>query len=64
MLLTTHEAATYLRLARPTLERFRLTGGGPAFCKMGGKAVRYRQEDLDNWLESCVRKSTSDEGDA
>lgn len=64
MLLTTHEAATYLRLARPTLERFRLTGGGPTFCKMGGKAVRYRKSDLDDWLAGCLRKSTSDRGEA
>lgn len=64
MLLTTKEAANYLRLAKVTLERFRLTGSGPAFCKMGDKAVRYRPEDLDDWLASCVRKSTSDQGEA
>ena len=64
MLLTTKEAAAYLRLATPTLERFRLTGGGPAFCKMGDKAVRYRKEDLEDWLTSCLRRSTSDQGDA
>jgi excisionase family DNA binding protein len=64
MLLTTKEAATYLRLAKPTLERFRLAGSGPAFCKMGEKSVRYRKADLDDWLASRLRRSTSDQGEA
>ncbi len=51
--LTTSEAAQYLRLGKPTLDRFRITGEGPSFCKLGG-AVRYRRSDLDNWLESRV----------
>jgi excisionase family DNA binding protein len=51
--LTTSEAAQYLRLGKPTLDRFRITGEGPNFCKLGG-AVRYRRADLDNWLESRV----------
>ncbi len=48
--LTTTEAAQYVRLGKPTLERFRITGEGPSFCKLGG-AVRYRRADLDEWLE-------------
>jgi excisionase family DNA binding protein len=64
MLLTTKEAAAYLRLATPTLERFRLMGNGPAFCKMGDKAVRYREADLDDWVASRLRTSTSDQGEA
>ena len=56
--LTTVEAAQYVRLGKPTLERFRLTGGGPIFCKLGG-SVRYRRTDLDTWLESRLVASTS-----
>lgn len=58
-ILTTIEAAEYLRLGKPTLERFRLTGEGPKFCKLGG-AVRYRLPDLDRWLESHLINSTSE----
>jgi excisionase family DNA binding protein len=56
---TTSEAADYVRLKKPTLERFRLTGEGPGFCKLGG-AVRYRRPDLDAWLETRVIRSTSE----
>ena len=56
--LTTGEAADYVRLGKPTLERFRLTGDGPAFAKLGG-AVRYRRGDLDRWIASRLVSSTS-----
>lgn len=56
--LTTPEAAEYVRLRKPTLERFRLTGEGPRYCKLGG-AVRYRRCDLDEWLQTRLIRSTS-----
>lgn len=56
---TTLEAATYTRLGKPTLERYRLTGDGPRFCKLG-KSVRYRRADLDAWIASRLVRSTSD----
>jgi excisionase family DNA binding protein len=58
-LLTTAEAARYVRLGKPTLERFRLSGDGPLYAKLGG-AVRYRQVDLDTWVSGRLVKSTSD----
>lgn len=57
--LNTPEAARYVRLSKPTLERFRISGDGPAFLKLGG-AVRYRKADLDEWLESRITRSTSE----
>jgi excisionase family DNA binding protein len=48
-LLTTREAASYLRLAITTLEHWRLEGRGPAFCKIG-RQVRYRRADVESWL--------------
>lgn len=55
-LLTTKEAADYLRLGKPTLERFRTVRSGPAYIKLGG-AVRYLKTDLDRWIErsACLR---------
>lgn len=50
-ILKTKEAAGYLSLSKPTLDRLRIRGGGPRYCKLGG-AVRYRKADLEAWLES------------
>lgn len=58
-ILKTNEAATYCRLSKPTLERFRVTGDGPAYLKLGG-AVRYRRCDLDTWLGGRLTHSTSE----
>ena len=60
-LLTTKEAAAYLRLSHRTLERYRVTGEGPTFVK-ARRRVFYRQADLDQWLENSRRRSTSDPG--
>jgi predicted DNA-binding transcriptional regulator AlpA len=62
--LRTPEAAAYVGLSASTLEKFRLTGAGPAYSKAGPKIVVYRPEDLDAWLNSQRRKSTSDPGEA
>ena len=55
----TREAAARVRLSKNTLERFRVQGTGPAYVKLGG-AVRYRETDLDAWLESRLTHSTSE----
>jgi hypothetical protein len=52
-LMTTAEAATFLRLSPNTLIQKRWTGGGPKYLKLGdGKCapVRYRKSDLTKWL--------------
>jgi predicted DNA-binding transcriptional regulator AlpA len=56
----TPEAATYVALAESTLTKMRLTGDGPPFVKVGPRAVAYRKIDLDSWLETRVRRSTSE----
>ena len=60
-MLTTKQAAAYLGLAETTLEAWRCRGGGPLFCKMQ-KAVRYRLEHLDAFLNERIRTSTSEAG--
>jgi predicted DNA-binding transcriptional regulator AlpA len=56
----TPEAARYVALSESTLTKMRLTGDGPPFVKVGPRAVAYRRTDLDAWLVSRVRRSTSD----
>lgn len=57
--LDTHEAAARTGLASSTLRKLRLTGHGPRFVKLG-RAVRYRESDLDAWLEERCVSSTSE----
>jgi excisionase family DNA binding protein len=59
-IMTTAEAARYVRLGRPTLERLRVSGKGPIYVKLG-RSVRYRKADLDAWLESRATRSTAAE---
>ncbi len=56
---TTREAAQYLGLAVSTLNKWRCHGGGPEFLKLG-RAVRYRQDELDRFLETRLVGSTSE----
>ncbi len=59
--LNTKEAAEYCRSSGSTFEKLRLSGGGPLYSKIGRRVV-YRVEDLDAWLETNRRRSTSDTG--
>ena len=47
--LDTKSAAALLGLAPSTLERYRSAGGGPVFCRLAERLVRYRREDLAEW---------------
>lgn len=55
----TPEAAEYVGLSASTLEKMRLAGEGPAFIRLGGRAIGYAVEDLDAWLEE-QRRATID----
>ncbi|MDX8435332.1 helix-turn-helix domain-containing protein [Mesorhizobium abyssinicae] len=61
-LLTTEEAAKYVRLSMPTLAKLRTVGGGPAYRKLAnGKSgqVVYALSDLNAWLGGRRRPDTS-----
>ena len=57
-LLTTAQAAERVCRSARTLERFRAAGEGPKYLKIG-RWVRYRAEDLDEWLETRARTPAS-----
>lgn len=64
-LMKTEAAAAYLDLSPSLLNKLRLTGGGPVFVRLAGRAIRYRQSDLDEWVAASAMASTSQEpGDA
>ena len=53
------EAANYIGLSESTLAKRRLYGQPPAFLSLGGRAIGYAIEDIEAWLKSCRRQSTS-----
>ncbi|BCG91414.1 helix-turn-helix transcriptional regulator [Mesorhizobium sp. 131-2-1] len=57
-MLRTDGAALRVGLSVSTLEKLRLTGDGPEYIKLG-RAVVYKPEDLDAWIDGNRRKSTS-----
>ncbi|MBB4327836.1 helix-turn-helix transcriptional regulator [Rhizobium ruizarguesonis] len=57
-MLRTEDAANYTGLSASTLTKLRLTGGGPEYIKIG-KSVVYDPSDLETWLTSKRRRSTS-----
>jgi hypothetical protein len=56
----TQGASQHIGLAVSTLEKLRVQGGGPSYCKLG-RAVRYRVEDLQAYLAERVVSSTSEQ---
>ena len=59
--LSTRQAAALLGLSPRTLERYRVTGDGPVFSKLG-RRVCYARADIDGWASGRRRRSTSDDG--
>jgi excisionase family DNA binding protein len=65
------EAAEYLRSSTSTLAKARMYKRGPDFVRIG-RAIRYRQSDLDAWMSASVRRradnprniTTADAGEA
>lgn len=61
-LFTTGEAAQFLGVSKAFLERDRWAGARIPFIKVGSRAVRYRISDLETYLDTQTRRSTSDMG--
>jgi predicted DNA-binding transcriptional regulator AlpA len=57
--LDTIQCASYLGLSRQFLEIARHKGDGPPYVKLA-RAVRYRREDLDDWMAQHLRQHTGE----
>jgi len=59
-LLTEHETSEPTKRAVSTLQKDRVVGGGIPFVKVG-RQVRYRESDVQHYIESLPsRRSTSE----
>lgn len=58
VLLDTRQVAQRLGLARASLAKLRLYGGGPPYVKLGAK-VLYPEEALAEWLDAQPRHTST-----
>ncbi len=59
LVVTEAEAARILRLSPRSLQRLRLDGGGPPFCRLSERRIGYVLADLTMWLSARTAASTS-----
>lgn len=57
-MLTEQDAADMLCQSVRTLQKWRITGFGPSYFKIG-RSVRYRRHELTEWIESRRMAHTS-----
>ena len=50
-LLTTAEVARMLAVSEYTVRAWRMRGTGPPYVRVAGKAIRYRADQVEAWLE-------------
>ena len=60
LLLRPKDAANFVRLSASFLAKARMRGDGPPYVKLG-RAIRYRDGALLQWLRSRQRLSTSEQ---
>ena len=60
-LLKEADAAEFLKVSVRTLQGWRCSGDGPKFVRVSGRMIRYRRQDLLDWIASRTVSSTSEE---
>jgi predicted DNA-binding transcriptional regulator AlpA len=58
-LLTPEAVADMLGVTERTLERWRMTGEGPKFCKLSRSTVRYQPNDIAAFVADRLRANTA-----
>ena len=58
-LLTPKETADFLRVSLSWLAKARMRGDGPPYVKIG-RAIRYPESALQQWMKSQMHLSTSE----
>ncbi|MEO9015183.1 MAG: AlpA family phage regulatory protein [Terrimesophilobacter sp.] len=58
-LLTSIEVGEILAMTRGALAQLRYLGTGPRYVKLSGRSVRYREQDITDWIEASIRTCTA-----
>ena len=61
-LLSPDELASQLKMSPRTLGKWRSNGRRPCYVRLG-HAVRYRRQDVVEWLESKVSRNSAEAAD-
>jgi predicted DNA-binding transcriptional regulator AlpA len=59
--LTEGEFAERYHLGRRTVQRWRVTGDGPAWVRLGPRRVLYRLSDIEAWTAAQTYRHRADE---
>jgi predicted DNA-binding transcriptional regulator AlpA len=59
--LTEEEFAARYHLGRRTLQRWRQTGDGPKWCRLGARRIVYRLSDIESWAAGRTYAHRADE---
>ncbi len=59
-LLTTKQAAEYLGVSASFLEKDRWRGSRIPYIRISARSIRYRQADLDTYVQGQLMRSTSE----
>ena len=54
------ETAKLLSMSVKTLQRYRYTGGGPIYVKLG-KSVRYKESDIAKYVSERTKYITTEQ---
>jgi predicted DNA-binding transcriptional regulator AlpA len=60
-ILNTTQAAEYIGRGPSTVEKWRVKGLGPKFVRVGPRCVGYTPADLDEWIASLPRCTSTSE---
>ena len=61
-LFTESAAAHRMGVSPRTLQKWRITGEGPPFVRLSSRCIRYRLQDMADWTQGRLRRSTSQTG--
>jgi predicted DNA-binding transcriptional regulator AlpA len=59
--LTEEEFAERYHFGRRTLQRWRRTGEGPCWCRLGPRRILYRLSDIEDWAGARTFAHRADE---
>lgn len=57
-LITEKALAAYLNVSLKLIQKWRYAGGGPRFVRVG-RTIRYRPEDINDFVTAGLRANTS-----